>query len=132
MDITEAAAALDGNEYGKEGSAELFSAMRDAGLVAIFGYSDDVAELRGAIDDEVGASTIYLTENGLYRKSCEDEYCPHEKTVRLNCRTVEPRWCDEPDVSWTYRTDIPHKVFHIMEDGDVYCRGIVFYLGDAA
>ena len=34
------------------------------------------------------------------------------------------------NVSWSYLTDIPHKTFDIMEDGEIYCRGIVFSLDD--
>jgi len=68
MDTKEAAAQLDGSQYGQEGSRELFAAMKAAGLVAVFGASDDLVEFRGAIDDEVGAyggTTIPLTSDGL-------------------------------------------------------------------
>jgi hypothetical protein len=34
------------------------------------------------------------------------------------------------DTSWSYETDIPHATFDVLEDGEVYCRGIVFALAD--
>ena len=33
-------------------------------------------------------------------------------------------------IAWTYRTDIPHETFMIYEDGEPYCRGIVFNIDD--
>ena len=32
--------------------------------------------------------------------------------------------------AWTYMTDIPHATFDVMDDGELYCRGIVFALAD--
>ncbi len=29
-------------------------------------------------------------------------------------------------ITWTYKTDIPHETYMIYEDGEPYCRGIVF------
>lgn len=30
------------------------------------------------------------------------------------------------EITWTYATEIPHETFMIYEDGEPYCRGIVF------
>jgi hypothetical protein len=131
--IKEAAAALEGNEYTQEGSKELFDRMNEAGLVAIFGASDDLAELRGAIHDEQGCydgGEILVTQTGLFSPRCDNDDCPHEKMIRAGATKIEALWCEEDGISWTYRTDLPHETFHIMEDGEVYCRGIVFSLED--
>lgn len=80
MSPKDAADALNGNEYRQEGSRELFAAMKAAGLVAVFGASDDLAELRGAINDEIGGFgglTIYLTPAGLLTNDCDNDQCPH-------------------------------------------------------
>jgi hypothetical protein len=130
MDIHEAASKLDGCQYRKEGTRELFAEMKAAGLVAVFGASDDLMEFRGAIYDEEGAGTAYLTPKGLLRNSCSDEDCPYFFSIRAKAATIEALWCAEPAVSWTYRTAIPHALFWVYEDDDRYCRGIVFALAE--
>ncbi len=137
MTLEEAALRLHGNEYREEGSKELFEEMKAAGLAVVFGGSDDLAELRGAIYDEVGAYSggkIFLTEKGLLENPCENDECPYHKQVKAKARTIKVLWAPEshPGLSWAYETDIPHAIFDILEDGEVYCRGIVFRLADAA
>lgn len=46
MTRDEAAEQLNGNEYRKEGSPTLFAAMKAAGLVAVYGASDDLMEMK--------------------------------------------------------------------------------------
>jgi hypothetical protein len=126
----DAAAALDGNEYTKEGSRELWSAMKEAGLVAVFGASDDLVEFRGAIDEEIGAyngTTVFLTPAGLLT-DCDDN-CEHFQRAKKAARPINALW-DVDGFSWRYATDIPHAKFVINEDGDPYCEGIVFALAD--
>ena len=134
MDTAEAAAALNGNEYRNEGSRELFAQMKQDGLVAVFGASDDLMELRGAIDDESGAydgGEVYVTRKGLLANRCDDEDCPYHADERKHAVIIHGFWCEEGSgADWTYQTTIPHKTFEIMEDGAVYCRGIVFALAD--
>lgn len=132
MDAREAAVALDGNEYGNEGNPELFAAMKAAGLVAVFGASDDLMEFRGAIDDEVGCydgGTAYLTSCGLLSAKCDNDDCPHEKHQRQTATKLNAVW-DSDGFSWVYDTTIPHVQFAIFEDNEPYCRGIVFALAD--
>lgn len=134
MTAREAAEKLDACEYGDEGSPELFAAMKDAGLVAVFGASDDLMEFRGAIDDELGAyegTTAHLNTAGLLKNECSDEDCPYFATAKKNASTIEAKWADDDGISWTYTTEIPHFTFTVMEDGETYCRGIVFKLADA-
>ena len=33
-------------------------------------------------------------------------------------------------ITWCYKTDIPHETFMIYDDGEPYCRGIVFSIED--
>lgn len=132
MNLKEAAAALDGSEYRQEGSRELFSKMREAGLVAVFGASDDLMEFRGAIDDEIGAfdgATAYLTRDGLLENDCSNDRCPHFERARKNATAIDAIWSDG-GYSWRYETRIPHETFEVTEDGEPYCRGIVFALAD--
>src|SRR5882762_1038014 len=119
MTPQEAADQLNGNEYGKDGSKELFETMARAGLVAVFGGSDDLAEIRGAVDDEVGAcdeGQIYFTKDGMPHNDCEDEDCPYFAKLLEGAATIETLW-DSGGFSWRYQTDIPHTTFIIKEDG---------------
>ena len=131
MDAKTAAAALNGCEYGLEGSPQLWSAMKASGLVAVYGASDDLMEFNGAIYDEVGCyggGTAYLTEAGLMED--KEPCCIHAENAREKAATIEARWAVDGEPAWTFRTDIPHETFEVMEDGEVYCRGIVFALAD--
>lgn len=131
----EAAAKLDGNQYREEGSREFFKELKEAGLVAVFGASDDLMEFRGAIYDEIGAyngGTAYLTNEGLLQSKCEEgEDCPYFKQLLGKASTITAIW-DRDGFSFQYETEIPHSTFVIMEDDDTYCKGIVFALADAA
>jgi hypothetical protein len=133
--MEEAAAALDGSEYGEEGSKELFARMKAAGLVAAFGASDDLLELRGAIYDEVGAydgGKAPLDDRGLLKNECSADDCPHFERAVEAAPYVEALWCPTGDdgPSWLIRMsdDRPTETFKVMEDGEVYCIGIVFPL----
>ena len=129
MNKQEAAAALNGNEYRDEGSPELFTEMKQNGLVAVFGYSDDVTELRGAIDEELGCAPFFVTPGGLLKSLCsEGEDCPYFKQLASGAATITPTG----DATWThlYEADIPHATFDIVEDDEPFCRGIVFALAD--
>lgn len=111
MTIYEFAERLNGREYGNELTRIEEAEAKARGFVVVFGYSDDNAEFRGAIDDEVGCfdgGRVY--ENG-------DKY-------------IDAVWCDscEGNYDWTYKTNIPHATFDIYDYGGKYCRGIVFEL----
>lgn len=131
MDIKEFAQMLNGREYGKEiGKAETLQA-KELGLVVVYGASDDLMEFEGAIRDEVGCydgGTAYLTKTDLFDANggeCECE-CKYYQAEKALCKTITAVWCGEENYSWTYKTDIPHETFDIYEDGEKYCRGIVF------
>lgn len=124
---------LDGRAYRNEITREEVQLAKDNGLVVVFGYSDDNCELVGAIDDEIGCyegGTLYFSESGLLENECDDDECPYFEQQKENAKTIEILWCEEDGYSWTYKTEIPHATFDIMEDGDKYCRGIVFSIDD--
>lgn len=135
MTRDEAAAALNGREYGSEVTREMADALKAAGLVAVFGASDDLMEFRGAINDEVGVydgGTAYLNGSGLLVNDCENDECPHFEKAKKTAATIKAIWAPEGEnLSWVYRTALPTSTFQINEDGEGYCRGIVFSLADA-
>lgn len=123
MDIDKFAAVLTGREYGREISKEEEKLAKELGFVVVFGYSDDNAEFRGAIDDEVGCyegGNIYLDKNGILEE-CECQ-CKYSKLSKEKARIIKAIWGE----SWEYETSIPHAEFEIYDDDEVYCKGIVF------
>jgi len=141
MTREEAAVLLNGFEYPAREIEAHAKALKAAGLVAVFGMSDDLMEFRGAIHDEVGAydnATVLIDTEGLIPTfdavSDEGDEAAMASYFRRkpNGVVVEAIWSpDEPEASWLIRTAIPHATFDIMEDGDLFCRGVVFALADA-
>ncbi len=124
---------FNGREYPFDPTEHESMQARKDGIVIIYGASDDLMEVRGAVDDEVGAykgRTAYFTSKGLLKphEECECNYCGYDQ-AKKSAKGVTANWSDG-DYSWTYSTDIPHVTFEIMEDGEKYCLGIVFALKD--
>lgn len=108
LNLKQFASMLDGRSYGSEITKEEEKLAKELGFVVVFGYSDDNAELRGAIDDEIGCFN-----GGELRH--KDLTAP-----------IYADWCpDDIDCSWAYGTSIPHEKFYIYENGELYCVGIV-------
>lgn len=125
---------LNGCEYRNEVSPLNAKFAKENGLVIVYGASDDLMEFEGAIRDEIscyGGGTAYLNAQGLLQNDCENDECPHFEKLKQSAKKIEACW-DEEGYSWIYKTDIPHATFEVMEEGEKYCRGIVFNLSDAA
>jgi hypothetical protein len=124
---------LNGREIDSEITAAEEAQAKAAGLVVIFGASDDLCEFRGAINDESGCyngGVIEIHAAGILPDhECDCDYCAYE-SIAAKCATIEAVWCETPDISWTYKTALPHATFEIMEDGEKYCRGIVISVAD--
>ena len=120
MTAEQFAARLTGRAYGNEITTADAAEAKRAGLVVVYGASDDLMEFEGAIYDEVGAwegATVYVRRDG----TVADE---------PPGACIDALWCAEPGYSWTYRTELSHATFEIVEDGEPYCRGIVFRMED--
>lgn len=141
MTPIEFAARLTGREYLGEITREEALEAHKAGLVAVFGYSDDGVCLEGAIAETIGAwdgTTLRVGPNGLLPrwdsldKDDEDDVEAYFVKKMAGFREIEAEWApkDEPGLSWRFKTEIPHATFDVMEDGEVFCRGIVFRLAD--
>lgn len=127
MTIRKFARLLNNREYGNEITSKEEELAKELGFVVVFGSSDDLAELRGAINDEVGcygSGRLYLDKDGIFEEC--DCRCSYSQKFKQKCKIIEALWCKKDDVLWTYETDIPHETFNILEDGEVFCRGIVF------
>ena len=137
---TDIAAALQCVEYGAYCiTADIQERARAAGLVIVCGASDDLMELYGAIREEVGCydgGTVTLDARGVipsWEEVQDDEERARDYFARKDkARTIEALWspAEPAGASWAYRTDLPHATFNVMEDGEIYCRGIVFAVAD--
>lgn len=134
MTAKELAAMITGREYGDEIAQEEINQAAEAGLVVVYGYSDDNVELRGAIDDEVecyNGGIIRVTKSGvLWTPDCGQDDCPYFAIAKRNAKTIFAKWHDEGNPCWSFEIDIPHETFKIFEDGELFCIGIVFSVED--
>jgi hypothetical protein len=134
MTLETAAAALHGNQYASEGSKQLWVDMKAAGLIAVFGASDDLTEFRGAIDDETGAgdgTEHFLTRKGVLQSQCDEgEDCPYFREKLEATPVAVTAHFDEEGYTWFLETALLHTTFDIMEDDETYCRGLVIRLED--
>jgi hypothetical protein len=138
MNAKELAAQLNGIQYPVRIPKTLTDAAKAAGLVIVYGASDDLMEFEGAIYDEVGCydgGTAFVDAKGLLpdRDSIEEDDELKDYFARQPiARQIEALWCQEGEYSWAYETDIPHETFEVIEGDEKYCRGIVFALADVA
>lgn len=138
MNAKQLAKLLTGREYGQEIDRTEEHQAKAAGLVVAFGASDDLLEFRGAIHDEIGCydgGIATVDKEGVLPdfedidRDDKDEMRNYFKREGRGVE-VEAAWEGEPGYSWVIRTSIPHETFEIVEDGEPYCRGIVFALAD--
>lgn len=129
------AARLNGREYRNEITKDEEAQAKAAGLVVLFGASDDLAELRGAIDDEIGCyggGEALIVNGALFEFDACDGPCKYAQAAEAEARksglSISILWSKDPNYSWIYATKAPHATFDVMEDGEKYCRGIVFEL----
>jgi hypothetical protein len=130
------AVALHGRKYPFDVTAEEQAQAKAAGLVVIFGASDDLMELRGAINDEFSChdgGTALIDAKGLLpdRENIDgDDELKDFFARETLAHKVEALSCEEGDYTWTYRTGIPHATFDVTGVGGPYCRGIVISVAD--
>jgi hypothetical protein len=133
------AAAIHGCEYRQELSRFDGREAKAAGLVVVYGASDDLMELEGAISDEAdvcNGGIVHLDAKGIIDRErlgiddgASDRAIEEYSRRKVRARTIRAVW-GKDGISWSYETDISHATFDVLEDGEVYCRGIVFALAD--
>lgn len=129
---------LNGRQYRGEITKEEEILAKENGLLVCFGTSDGLLEFRGIICDEVGAyngaSALLVKKKG--GKIDIISECDLEEVQELmndkeldfvlpKVEVVAEWFPDGLDCSWLIKSDLPHSTFDIMEDDDLYCRGIV-------
>lgn len=129
------AAELDRSCYPFDVPKDIAERAKAAGLLIIYGASDDLMEFDGAFRDEVGAydgTTAHLDRKGIVSRhsDADDDEIADFVIRKRRARAIEALWASDGDYSWTFATDIPHASFEILEDGAPYCRGIVIDTAD--
>lgn len=132
---------LDGREYGSEIAPDEEAAAKEAGLVIIFGASDDLVELHGAIDDEVdayGGTAFSIDREGVIPRERDDRWAMSEmqnwfrRVARVDNILIVADWCPDDDPGrppWVIRASgVSWSGFGIVEDSAPFCRGIVVQL----
>lgn len=130
MDIKTFASMLNGKEYGfPQFAKEEIQIAKDNNFVIVYEASDDLMEFDGCIYAEVDCfdgGKVYVSETDVSNEEFPNSKC------------IEASWCDDEIkdidgflITWSYKTDIPHETFMILDnDGGSYCRGIVFNIKD--
>ena len=130
MTIKEFATQLNNREntYPLFTNEEIETA-KENGWVIVYGYSDDLMEFEGALREEgdcYEGGPVYFTKTRVIF-----EELPNYDHANY----IMARWCKDKDesgntIAWTYETGIPHETFMVYEDGEPYCKGIVFSVND--
>jgi hypothetical protein len=128
---------FNGREYGEELTIDDARELMEANCVAIFGASDDLVELRGAIDDELGAyeGLDFLIVQNL-RKNNElecieatDFDSDAADKFLVQCK-VSANWCPSgTDLSWKITDNSQQSASFVIKEGsDHYCQALVIAL----
>jgi len=87
-------------------------------------------ELRGAIYDELDTEDFAILDGSIYKNYCDYRRdCPNFNEDPWGAVDITVSE-DVDDYFFVYNVDFPHEVFDIVEEGEKYCRGIVFSLHD--
>lgn len=137
MNKEELALRLNNRPYGNEITEEEELLAKENNLVVIFCYSDDLVEFRGKIYDELDAyegtdfiiatpGMEYQDEEGRIYTAKDLEVLPFDDDSPSQVNRFSAQWSpEELDCSWLIKTAVPHITFDIIEDQELYCRGIV-------
>ena len=138
MNKKQLAELLNNTQHPVRIDDELKKQAKENGLVIVYGSWGDLMEFEGAIRDEFccyeGGKAI-IDEKGLLTGFEEVDYESEEDledyfTRKKNAHLIKTLWCKEDGYSWTYKTDISHETFEVLDEAEKYCRGIVFSLSD--
>jgi hypothetical protein len=136
------AARLTGREAGNEITRDEEAEAKSAGLLVLFGYSDDNLELRGAVHDEVGCYassrpvTVVVTATGALEEwgfDGKDQESARAWFRRENLPRATVRASFGSSASaftWSYEVDVPHATFEIFDGDEKYCFGVVLAVAD--
>lgn len=127
MTAAELAAKLDGKDFMTEMPED---DARENRLFIVFGYSDDLIEIRGFQDEEIYAfsgETFYINPETGYVAAEEGDETEYFKNTVSNWGKVYGEYKNRV---WEFETKIPHSTFNLYDEDDLFCKGIVFSMDD--
>lgn len=134
MNIRDVADKLNNITYGFEGlvlTLDYCRELRREMIVVIRGDSHGYIQFDGAVSNEFPDEKYYFNSKGIIRNECNSNSCPYfEKHLNDAKYFVESTQSEEGQYVWEFNTNIPHVTFDILNDGEKYCRAIVFKLSD--
>ena len=142
MNVKKFASKLDGREYREEITDRECAIANKAGFLVIFGYSDDLVELSGVINDELNAydGTEFVVTKGGIRLGWDAfiEDGPPESDAEQYFRDkskpglkIFAGWNEGDGPSWiitaNHADTWPGQVatFTVQRDGSPWCQGLV-------
>ena len=135
--LDELVSKLDGIDESQIDSLNTFA--EENNLVFIYGHSDDCVEFRGVIDEEgycYGGGDLPFTKKGLVNDTGELEDVLKVLTDNgydvssIHAQTNIVKAVRDTKGVWRFETEIPHKTFNVMEDGELSSVGIAFRMED--
>lgn len=134
LTAAELASRLHNREYRQELSRDEEQEAKRAGLLVVFGASDDLVEFRGAFRDEAGAtgsSTVQFHRRGILPswesldKTDEDHVLDYFD-LKKESNQVAAHW-DQAGYSWFIEPGMgmAYAAFDVLEEGERFCRGVV-------
>ena len=132
-DLKEFAAKLDGLDYcdfsrPSRPAEILFAEANRKGIVIAYGMSDDLIEFQGAYREEAGCFLNSENESG--KISFDSEGTSDDGESHANELTVFGAAADKDGFPRIFSTEIPHEAFRMYDDGNKYCKGVVFLKSD--
>lgn len=112
--------------------SELDSEARRAGLVVVYGASNDTIKFCGALRGEAdvpGGGTIYFDADGILPDADgvpDDERHAYYDRKRM-AASVDAEW-QRDGFTWAFSMVAQHSRFVMTNQAPRYCRGIVFAL----
>lgn len=131
---------ITGRQLGEELTKEEDLAAAHAGLLVVYGYSDDNLEFRGIYYDEIpcyieennDSETFYFVLDG---ETLEQIQQPDLTDQSMRYLEVTATWCPQDiGASWLITCNVKSHFFDVMEvdvdTHDIFCRGIVVDVED--
>ena len=135
--LDELVSKLDGIDESEIDSLNEFA--KENNLVFIYGHSDDCVEFRGVIDEEgycYGGGDLPFTKKGLANDTGELEDALNVLMENgydissIHAQTNVIKAARDSEGVWRFKTEITHKTFNVMEDGELSGIGIAFRMED--
>jgi len=143
MNLKEWAEKFNNMEYGSNNIRDAQDELEADGVIAVMGASDDLCELYGDISDEFNCyngNKLYWVGNGFCSETEKDNFlCVVDNEYPIffeKCQAIFNKDCSYINIKegtncqFEYETNIPCERFNVMEDGNLYCSGLLFYTKD--